>query len=135
MTEQRAVLVTGATGNQGGAVARALLARGHRVLAMTRDPRSEAALRLEQAGARLVEADFDDAARLRAALTAEGRRRIDVASDELGPARMAEILTEVGYSADIPALHSEFPQVGWVTFEEWAKTVAWDAPAGPEAGA
>ena len=54
MSEPKVVLVTGATGNQGGAVARALLARGHRVLAMTRDQRSEAALRFYQSGARLV---------------------------------------------------------------------------------
>jgi uncharacterized protein YbjT (DUF2867 family) len=52
------VLVTGATGKQGGAVARALLARGHQVRAATRDPESEAAQILTRAGARLVEADF-----------------------------------------------------------------------------
>lgn len=52
------VLVTGATGKQGGAVARALLARGHQVRAVTRDPESEAAQLLARAGARLVEADF-----------------------------------------------------------------------------
>ena len=295
MSERKVVLVTGATGNQGGAVARALLARGHRVLAMTRDPRSEAALRLGRSGARLVGADFDDPAALRAAVTHDGGpvdgiyvvstpfgggveaevrrgsamieaaaetgvghvvyssvasadratgvphfeskfrverrlrelgvpwtvlgpvsfldgftggwarqsvaagqfpfpmdgakplqvvaledlgtfaarifehpdrmrgRRIDVAGDELGPARMAEILSEVtghrvvhhapdlaalgvdgdmaimmrwlaevGYSADIPALRAEFPEVGWLTFEAWAKTVPWDAPAGSE---
>lgn len=53
------VLVTGATGKQGGAVARALLTRGgHQILAMTRDVESEAAQRLARAGARLVEASF-----------------------------------------------------------------------------
>jgi uncharacterized protein YbjT (DUF2867 family) len=39
-------------------VARALLARGHQVRAVTRDPESEAAQLLARAGARLVEADF-----------------------------------------------------------------------------
>ena len=53
------VLVTGATGKQGGAVARALLARGgHQIHAVTRDPESEAAQLLAKAGARLVEANF-----------------------------------------------------------------------------
>ncbi|HWN67680.1 MAG TPA: NmrA/HSCARG family protein [Haliangium sp.] len=52
------VLVTGATGKQGGAVARALLAKGHQVRAATRDPESEAAQLLARGGARLVEADF-----------------------------------------------------------------------------
>ena len=36
MSTKRSVLVTGATGQQGGAVARALLSRGHRVKALTR---------------------------------------------------------------------------------------------------
>ena len=35
MSTKRSVLVTGATGQQGGAVARALLSRGHRVKALT----------------------------------------------------------------------------------------------------
>jgi len=38
MSTKRSVLVTGATGQQGGAVARALLSRGHRVKALTRKP-------------------------------------------------------------------------------------------------
>ena len=41
--DKDAILVTGATGNQGGAVARELLASGYRVKAMTRNPTSEAA--------------------------------------------------------------------------------------------
>jgi uncharacterized protein YbjT (DUF2867 family) len=53
------VLVTGATGKQGGAVARALLARGgHQIHAVTRDPECESAQLLAKAGARLVEANF-----------------------------------------------------------------------------
>lgn len=53
------ILVTGATGKQGGAVARALLARGgHQIHAVTRDPESEAAQLLAKAGAKLVEANF-----------------------------------------------------------------------------
>jgi uncharacterized protein YbjT (DUF2867 family) len=54
MSERKVVLVTGATGNQGGAVARALLGRGHRVLALTRRPRSEATRQLAPAGAKTV---------------------------------------------------------------------------------
>jgi uncharacterized protein YbjT (DUF2867 family) len=41
MSTKRSVLVTGATGQQGGAVARALLSRGHRVEALTRKPDSD----------------------------------------------------------------------------------------------
>lgn len=62
------VLVCGATGNQGGAVAARLLERGHRVRALTRKPQSPAAQRLAELGAELAEGDFADAASLRVAL-------------------------------------------------------------------
>jgi uncharacterized protein YbjT (DUF2867 family) len=62
------ILVTGATGAQGGAVTRALLARGHRVRALTRAPHSVAAQELRRLGADIAPGDFDDPASLRAAL-------------------------------------------------------------------
>ena len=62
MSTKRGVLVTGATGQQGGAVARALLSRGHRVKALTRKPDSDAARQLMSAGADLVTGDLGDAA-------------------------------------------------------------------------
>ncbi|MFE9743321.1 NmrA/HSCARG family protein [Saccharothrix saharensis] len=62
------ILVTGATGAQGGAVTRALLARGHRVRALTRTPHSVAAQELRRLGADVVPGDFDDPASLRTAL-------------------------------------------------------------------
>jgi uncharacterized protein YbjT (DUF2867 family) len=61
MASKRTVLVSGATGQQGGAVARALLARGHHVRALTRKPDSEAARRLASAGADIVAGDLGDA--------------------------------------------------------------------------
>jgi uncharacterized protein YbjT (DUF2867 family) len=61
------ILVTGATGTQGNAVARALLARGHRVRALTRDPGKEAARTLAGLGAELVSGDFEDPETLRKA--------------------------------------------------------------------
>ena len=42
-TTPRIILVTGATGRQGGAVTRELLARGYSVRALTRSPNSSAA--------------------------------------------------------------------------------------------
>jgi uncharacterized protein YbjT (DUF2867 family) len=63
-----AILVTGATGQQGGATARELLAEGHAVHAMTRHPEGEAAKALAAAGATIVKGDLDDEASLRAAL-------------------------------------------------------------------
>ena len=57
------VLVAGATGRLGGLVD-VLLARGHMVHAMTRDPASSAAARLRDAGGEIVFGDFDDPASL-----------------------------------------------------------------------
>ncbi|MGW4408710.1 NmrA family NAD(P)-binding protein [Nonomuraea sp. NPDC004702] len=65
----RTVLVTGATGNQGGAVARTLLARGWTVRALVRDPASDAAQALAALGATLAKGDLDDPASLRTAMT------------------------------------------------------------------
>ena len=52
------VVVTGATGKQGGAVAQGLLARGHKVRAVTRNPNSKHAKLLADAGASLVTASL-----------------------------------------------------------------------------
>jgi uncharacterized protein YbjT (DUF2867 family) len=67
MTTKGSVLVAGATGQQGGAVARALLSGGHRVKALTRKPDSDAARRLISAGADFVTGDLGDAASVRKA--------------------------------------------------------------------
>ncbi|WFB05757.1 NmrA/HSCARG family protein [Streptomyces sp. LX-29] len=62
------VAVTGATGAQGGATARALLTAGNRVRALTRHPDSPAADALRGLGAEVRHADFDDRPSLEAAL-------------------------------------------------------------------
>ncbi|TDU80570.1 NmrA/HSCARG family protein [Streptomyces sp. KS 21] len=62
------IAVTGATGAQGGATARALLAAGHTVRALTRQPTGPAAEALRALGADVRRADFDDRASLDAAL-------------------------------------------------------------------
>jgi uncharacterized protein YbjT (DUF2867 family) len=61
------VAVTGATGRQGGAVARHLLADGWRVRALTRDPSSAKAQELAAAGAEVMRVDMADIATLRPA--------------------------------------------------------------------
>jgi uncharacterized protein YbjT (DUF2867 family) len=62
------IVVTGATGKQGGAVARHLLGAGLRVRAVTRKPEGEPARKLAAAGAQVVKADFDDPVSLERAL-------------------------------------------------------------------
>ena len=65
----RTVLVTGATGNQGGSVAHELLSRGgYRVRAMTRKPDGEKARALKDRGAEIVAGDLNDEASLRKAM-------------------------------------------------------------------
>ena len=286
MAEKLSVLVSGATGQQGGALARVLLERGHSVRAFVRSPDSPEAKELERRGAELARGDFDEPSTLEeaardtdalfivatpfeAGMEAETRhgiaaanaakaagvshlvyssvadadkdtgiphfdskrkveehieglgipytivapvyfmenlrapwnlpqlkegrlpmalpasrplqqvalsdiatftavvlenreaflnRRVDIASDELSGEEVAEVLTrvtgrgvhyvelplkqvrqavgedgarmfewfdEVGYSADIAALRREHPEVGWHTFEEWAKEQDW----------
>ncbi|WP_285565232.1 NmrA/HSCARG family protein [Streptomyces sp. RTGN2] len=68
------VLVTGATGQQGGATARALLAAEVPVRALVRDPRSKPARAIEALGAELVRADLSDRASLGPAV--EGVRAV-----------------------------------------------------------
>ena len=68
MTQKLTVVVTGSTGKQGGAVARGLLERGHKVRAVTRDPNSSQAKSLANSGATLVSASLEDTAAITKAL-------------------------------------------------------------------
>ena len=54
------VLVTGATGKQGGHLVGELLARGHSIRALTRKPDSPAAKALAKRGVTIVPGDFED---------------------------------------------------------------------------
>jgi uncharacterized protein YbjT (DUF2867 family) len=66
---QPAIAVTGATGAQGGATARALLRHGRPVRALTRRPDSAAAAELRRLGAEIAYADFTDRSSLDSALS------------------------------------------------------------------
>ena len=65
---KKTVLVTGATGGQGGAVARRLLKGGWAVRALVRDPGKQGAKDLDALGADLVAGDLDDLESLRVAV-------------------------------------------------------------------
>lgn len=63
MTDKKIITVFGATGAQGGGLVRAILNdpnSAFSVRAVTRDPRSDKALALAQAGAEVVEGNIDD---------------------------------------------------------------------------
>jgi uncharacterized protein YbjT (DUF2867 family) len=66
--DKQPILVFGATGQQGGSVAWALLAAGWPVRALVRDPASSKAVALRDAGVELVHGDLGDPASVRAAM-------------------------------------------------------------------
>jgi uncharacterized protein YbjT (DUF2867 family) len=68
MGQKLAVVVTGGTGKQGGAVVKSLLERGHEVRAITRSTDSAKARELANAGVTLVRASLEDTAALTKAL-------------------------------------------------------------------
>ncbi|OLN97347.1 NmrA-like family domain-containing protein 1-like protein 2 [Colletotrichum chlorophyti] len=57
---EKLIAVVGATGNQGGSVARRFLSAGYRVRALTRNVSSPAAIALTALGADVVSADLED---------------------------------------------------------------------------
>jgi len=97
------ILVTGATGQQGGAVARELLARKHTVRAMTRTPDGDAARALARQGAEVVKGDLNDAESLRRALqgawgvfAVQNTWEAGVESEEAQGKRIAELARKAG---------------------------------------
>src|ERR1700690_4430792 len=68
MTSNRTILITGVTGNQGGAVAQALQGAGFPLRGLTRKPDSERAAALARHGVDIVKGDLDDEATLRRVL-------------------------------------------------------------------
>ena len=72
MADKKVIAVVGATGAQGGGLARAILADangGFAVRAITRDPGKDAAKALAASGAEVVRADMDDIDSLKTAFT------------------------------------------------------------------
>jgi uncharacterized protein YbjT (DUF2867 family) len=103
MTDKKTVLVTGATGQQGGAVARELLGRGHPVHAMTRHPEGDKARALAKLGATVVQGDLDDMASLEQALrgawgvyAVQNTWEAGVQREEQQGKRLAELARRVG---------------------------------------
>lgn len=74
MEDGRSILVSGATGQQGGAVARSLLERGFAVRALTRSPEKPEAKELAGLGAEVVSGDLEDRSSIEGVL--EGVRGI-----------------------------------------------------------
>jgi uncharacterized protein YbjT (DUF2867 family) len=98
---QKTILVTGTTGQQGGSLARILLQKKHKVYALTRSTQSPAAQHLKNKGAILVKGNLDDSDSLKEAIkdvdsflmgtpfedgpeaeTRRGKQMVDIAQEE-----------------------------------------------------
>ena len=104
MANQQTVLITGATGKQGGATARALAGKGFKIRAMTRKPQSDAAkVVARETGADLVQGDLNDPASLESALkdawgvfAVQNTWEAGVAGEEEQGKRIAKLAREAG---------------------------------------
>ncbi|MHC3429486.1 NmrA family NAD(P)-binding protein [Streptomyces sp. DT18] len=122
------VLVTGATGRQGGATARALLAAGVPVRALVRDPHADRARKVAALGAELVKGDLMDRASLdpavagvRAVFSVQMPPMSEAGVDFAGELAQATHLVDAARAARVPQFiqsstsgvgsHTELP--GW----------------------
>jgi uncharacterized protein YbjT (DUF2867 family) len=104
MADDKTVLITGATGKQGGATARALAGKGFRIRAMTRKPESEAARAVaKDTRAEIVQGDLDNEASLKEALkgvwgtlAVQNTWEAGVAGEEEQGKRFAKLARESG---------------------------------------
>src|SRR5712672_3743418 len=112
MGQKLAVVVTGGTGKQGGAVVKSLLERGHQVRVVTRNTDSAKARELANGGVTLVRASLEDTAALTKAL--EGATSLFAMTTPLEGGTQAE--TRQGISAADAAkaagVHLVFTSVG-----------------------
>src|SRR4029077_10534709 len=103
MTSDRTILITGVTGHQGGAVARALEGTGFHLRGLTRKPASERAAALARRGVDVVKGDLDDEATLRRALagawgvfSVQNTWEAGVEGEEAQGKRLATLAREAG---------------------------------------
>jgi uncharacterized protein YbjT (DUF2867 family) len=99
----KTVLITGATGRQGGATLHHLRGKGFTLRALTRKPQSDAALQLAREGVEVVRGDLDDADSLKRALAGswgvyavQNTWEAGVAREEEQGKRMATLAREAG---------------------------------------
>jgi len=103
MTSDRTILITGVTGNQGGAVAQALHGSGFNLRGLTRTPDGERAAALARQGVNIVKGDLDDDATLRRVLagvwgvfSVQNSLEAGVAREEAQRTRLATLAREAG---------------------------------------
>jgi len=136
-SQENLILVTGATGAQGGAAAQALLRAGHRVRAVARDPDTAAARKLAEQGVEVVKGDFDEVVSLDAAVTgATGVFSMQMPASPDDPdreVRTGRALVDSAYRAGVQTfVHTSVARAGdqakFVGIEEgrWSRSY-WDS--------
>ena len=125
-TTKPIIVVTGATGAQGGGLVRAILAdskRSFAVRAVTRNKKSERAQELAKLGAEIVVADLDDLASLKRAFKgAYGAYCVTNYWEHFSP----EKETQQGINLAEAAKAAKLEHVIWSTFEDTRKWVPLD---------
>ena len=98
---ERTVLITGVTGQQGGAVAQALHGAGFRLRGLTRKPDGERAAALARRGVEIIKGDLNDEASLRRAVAAawgvfavQNTAEVGVEKEEAQGKRLATLARE-----------------------------------------
>jgi uncharacterized protein YbjT (DUF2867 family) len=103
MKTDRTILITGVTGNQGGAVANALKGTGFHLRGLTRKPEGDRAAALARHDVDLVKGDLDDETTLRRALagawgvfSVQNTLEAGVEREEAQGKRLATLAREAG---------------------------------------
>jgi uncharacterized protein YbjT (DUF2867 family) len=103
MPNSRSILITGATGRQGGSTIRALAGHGFELRGMTRKPDSPAAKALAGQGVTIVRGDFDEPESLQRALrgvwgvfSVQNSWEAGVEKEEIQGNRLATLAREAG---------------------------------------
>ena len=113
MENTRMILVTGATGQQGGSIVNALLDAGHKVRALTRNPNSGRAAALQDRDVEVVQGDFTDRTSLENALSGVDGAFLVGTPFEAGPQAETQqglSFVEVAHSVGLP--HLVYSSVG-----------------------
>lgn len=140
MANARTILVTGATGMQGGATVDALLASGFSVRALARDPQSRAARALAERRVAVHQGSFDDPASLRSAMAGAwgtfSMQNVSPPNDPEAEIRHGRALVEAALAAGVEMfVHTSVARAGrQAEFASWAEgrwpLVYWNGKSG-----
>jgi uncharacterized protein YbjT (DUF2867 family) len=104
VAKQRKILVTGATGQQGGSLDRLLLEKKHKVHALTRNTQSCAAQDLRNRGDNIVKGDRDDSDSLEHAVKGDTLMGTPFEDGTEGETRRGNLMADIAKENNIEHL-------------------------------